>query len=363
MIGRVTPMPELAPERQMRARQRDRGGFLDAMTRRTVIVGLGAVLVGRAARAHAQTRRVARIGVLSPTPPPPDPAGVSGKEALERGLRQLEWNPGVDITIEYRYAAGSVERMREQAAELVRLPVDVIVARGTQATQLARDASSTVPIVMSFVADPVGAGFALSLARPGGNVTGVAFLVQAIQGKQLELLKEVVPRVSRVAVLGNPSSLPGVQYENYLKAAEDGALALKLQHKVFEVRKEEDIGPTFAAISAARFDGLLLLTDPFLLEPRRDQVVTLAAKHRLPAIYPWSQYVLSGGFMAYGASQYELHRRAASYVDRILKGARPGDLPIEQPVTFELVVNLKTAKELRLTIPQSVLIRAERVVE
>ena len=336
---------------------------LGAVTRRTVIVGLGAVLVARAARAHAQARRSPRIGVLSPAPPPPDPAGVSGKEALERGLRQLEWNPGVDITIEYRYAAGSVERMREQAAELIRLPVDVIVARGTQATQLARDAASTIPIVMSFVADPVGAGFAQSLARPGGNVTGVAFLVQAIQGKQLELLKEVVPRVGRVAVLGNPLSFPGVQYQNHLKAAEAGAIALKLHHQVFEVRKDEDIGPTFAAIAAARFDGLLLLTDAFVLEPRRAEVVTLAAKHRIPAIYPWSQYVLSGGFMSYGASQFELHRRAASYVDRILKGARPGELPIEQPVTFELVVNLKTAKGLGLTVPQSVLIRAESVVE
>lgn len=326
-------------------------------------MGFGAVLAGRATRAHAQARRSPRIGVLSPTPPPPDPAAVSGKEALERGLRQLEWNPGVDLAIEYRYAAGSVERMREHAAELGRLPVDVIVARGTQATQLAREAAGTVPIVMSFVADPVGAGFAQSLARPGGSVTGVAFLVQAIQGKQLELLKEVVPRVSRVAVLGNPSSLPGVQYQSYLKAAEAGAIALKLQQRLFEVRKEEDIGPTFAAIAAARFDGLLLLTDPFILEPRRDEVVALAAKHRLPAIYPWSQYVLSGGFMAYGASQFELHRRAASYVDRILKGARPGDLPIEQPLAFELVVNLKTAKGLGLTVPQSVLIRAERVVE
>ncbi len=279
-----------------------------AMTRRTAIVGLGAVLVGRAARTHAQARRSPRVGVLSPTPPPPDPAAVSGKEALERGLRQLEWNPGVDIAIEYRYAAGSVERMREQAAELIRLPVDVIVARGTQATQLARDAGSTVPIVMSFVADPVGAGFAQSLARPGGNVTGVAFLVEAIQGKQLELLKEVIPRISRVAVLGNPSSLPGVQYRNYLKAAEAGALALKLHHQVFEIRKEEDIGPTFAAISTARFDGLLLLTDPFVLEPRRVEVVALAAKHRLPAIYPWSQYVHSGGFMAYGASHPSMAR-------------------------------------------------------
>jgi len=253
--------------------------------------------------------------------------------------------------------------MREHAAELIRLPVDVIVARGTQAARLAREATSAVPIVMSFVADPVGAGFVQSLARPGGNVTGLSFLVQALQGKQLELLKETVPSIVRVAVLGNPGSFPGSQYQSFVKAVETAASALKLNHQIFEVRKAEDIGAAFASISAARFEGLLLFTDPFLLEPHRVQVVTLAAKHRLPAVYPWGQYVDSGGLMAYGASQYDLHRRAASYVHKILKGTKPAELPVEQPVKFEFAINLKTARALGLTVPQSVLLRAEKVIE
>ena len=332
-----------------------------AMTRRSVIVGLAAGLAGHAVPVHAQARRLPRIGVVGATPPP-DLASVAAKEALERGLRELGWNPSVDITIEYRYASGSVERMREQVAELVRLPVDVIVARGTQATRLARAAGSAIPIVMSFVADPVGGGFVQSLARPGGTVTGLSFLVEALQGKQLELLKETIPRLARVAVLGNPGS-PSSLYQNDVKAVETGARALGLHHQIFEVRKAGDFAATFVGISAARCDGLLLLTDPFLLEPHRVQMVTLAAKHRLPAIYPWSQYVESGGLMAYGASQYDLHRRAAGYVDKILKGATPADLPVEQPVKFELAVNLKTAKALGLTVPQSVLIRADTVIE
>jgi putative ABC transport system substrate-binding protein len=327
-----------------------------------VIIGFGTVLAGRVVAVRAQARRLPRIGVVGATPPP-DPASVTAKEALERGLQDLGWRPGVDIAIEYRYAAGSVERMRELMAELVSLPVDAIVARGTQATRLAREATSSVPIVMSFVADPVAAGFVQSLARPGGNVTGLSFLVQALQGKQLELLKETIPTLARVAVLGNPWSFPGSQYQSHLKAVETGALALGLRHQIFEVRKAEDISAAFASINAARFEGVLLLTDPFLLEPRRAQVVMLSARYRLPAIYPWSQYVESGGLMAYGASQYDLHRRAASYVDKILKGAKPAELPVEQPVKFEFAINLKTAQELGLTVPRSVLIRADKVIE
>jgi putative ABC transport system substrate-binding protein len=334
------------------------------MVRRTVILGLGVALVGGAVRVvHAQARRLPRIGVVTAAPPPPDPSSVTAKEALERGLRELGWNPGVDITIEYRHGPGSVERMRAQVADLVRLPVDVIVARGGQATRLAREVTSAVPIVMSFVADPVGGGFVQSLARPGGNITGLSFLVQALQGKQLELLKEAIPRLARVAVLGNSGGQPGSQYQSALKAVETGALALGLRHQIFDVRKAEDLAAAFASISAGRFDGLLLLTDPFLLEPHRIQVVALAARHRLSAIYPWSQYVESGGLVAYGASQYDLHRRAASYVDKLLKGAKPADLPVEQPTEFELVINLKTAKALGLTIPPALLQRADQVIE
>jgi putative tryptophan/tyrosine transport system substrate-binding protein len=326
-------------------------------------LGFVAVCAGLFASVHAQPRRLPRIGVVAASPPPPDAASATAKEALERGLQELGWRPNVDIAIEYRYASGSVERMRQLVAELVRLPVDVIVARGTQATRLAREATSSLPIVMSFVADPVAAGFVQGLARPGGNVTGLSFLVQALQGKQLELLKETIPSLARVAVLGNPGSYPGGQYQSHMKAVETGARVLGLRHQIFEVRKAEDLAPAFASISAARFEGVLLFTDPFLLEPHRVQVVMLSARYRLPAVYPWSQYVESGGLMAYGASQYDLHRRAASYVDRILKGAKPADLPVEQPVKFEFAINLKTAKALGLTIPQSVLIRADNILE
>ena len=333
------------------------------MTRRTVIMGLGAVLAGSVVSVHAQVRRLPRIGVLAASPPPPNLASVTAKEAFERGLQELGWSPGVDIAIEYHYASGSVERMRELVAELVRLRVDIIVARGTQATRLAREATSSVPIVMSFVADPVSTGFVQSLARPGGNVTGLAFLVQVLQGKQLEFLKETIPSLARVAVLGNPEAFPSVQYQSFVKAVETAARSLGLRHQIFEVRKAEDLAGAFASISAARFDGALLFTDPFLLEPHRVQVVMLSAKYRLPTIYPWSQYVESGGLMAYGASQYDLHRRAASYVDKILKGAKPAELPVEQPVKFEFAINLKTAKALGLTVPPSVLIRADKVFE
>ena len=322
-----------------------------------------AVLCGSAVAVHAQQGRLRRVGVLAPSPPPPDLASVTATEALERGLRELGWKLGADVVLEYRYASGSVDRMREQVGELVRLPVDVIVARGTQATLLARERAGAIPIVMSFVADPVGAGFIRSLARPGGSITGLSFLVQALQAKQLEYLKEAMPGLSRVAVLGNPASFPSTQYQSFVKAVETGVAGLRLHHQIFEVRNSKELRAAFAEIGAARFDGLLLFTDPFLLEPHRVEVVTFAAKHRLAAIYPWSHYVDVGGLMAYSASQYDLHRRAAAYVDRILKGARPADLPVEQPLRFEFVINVKTAMALGLTLPQTLLLRADRVVE
>jgi putative ABC transport system substrate-binding protein len=216
---------------------------------------------------------------------------------------------------------------------------------------------------MSFVADPVAAGFVQSLARPGGNITGLSFLVQTLQGKQLEYLKEVNPRLARVAALGNSRSITSKQYQDFVTALTTATASLKLHHELFEVGTLEDVRSAFARIASARFDGLLLFTDPFLLEPNRLEVVALAAKHRLPAIYPWSNYVEAGGLMSYSANQFDLHRRAAGFVDKILKGSKPSDLPVEQPAKFQLVINLKTAKALGLTIPQSLLLRADQVIE
>jgi putative ABC transport system substrate-binding protein len=335
------------------------------MTRRAFIAGLVVSLSGRVAPAHAQRDGVRRVGVLTAAPPPPDLASTTAKEALEQGLRELGWTPGVDIVMEYRYASGSAARIQEHVAEFARLPVDVIVARGIEATRLAREGTrgTSLPIVMSFVADPVAVGFVQTLARPGGNITGLSFLVQTLQGKQLEYLKEVNPRLARVAALGNSRSITSKQYQDFVTALTTAAASLKLHHELFEVRTLEEVRSAFAQIASARFDGLLLFTDPFLLEPNRLEVVALAAKHRLPAIYPWSNYVQAGGLMSYSASQFDLHRRAAGFVDKILKGAKPSDLPVEQPTKFQLVINLKTAKALGLTIPQSLLLRADQVIE
>lgn len=332
-------------------------------TRRTVILGVTAVLCANVVSAHAQRERLRRVGVLAASPPPPDLASVTSLEALERGLRDHGWKPGIDIVLEIRYASGNVERMREQAAELARIPVDVIVARGTEATRIAREQAGAIPIVMSFVADPVGAGFVRSLARPGGSITGLSFLVQTLQGKQLEYLKEISPGLARVAVLGNSTSFPRSQYQSFVKAVEMAAAGLRLSHQIFDARDAKEMRAVFTEIGAARFDGLLLFTDPFLLEPHRADVVDFAAKHRLPAIFPWSHYVDGGGLMSYSASQSDLHRRAAGFVDKILKGIKPADLPVEQPLKFEFVINLKTATALGLTVPQTLLLRADRVVE
>ncbi len=323
-----------------------------------------ALLLGSAESAHAQGQRARRIGVLAAGPPPPDLGSALAVDALESGLRDHGWRPGENVTIEYRYASGRVELMERQAKELARLPVDVIVARGTQATRIARERAGTIPIVMSFVADPVASGFVQSLARPGGLVTGLSFLAHTLQGKQLEYLKEINPQLTRVAVLGNPASFPRPQYQSFTKAVIEASAALNLEARIFEIRDVDEMRAAFVTIgSSGRFGGLLLFTDPFVMEPHRVELVALAAKTRLAAIYPWSSYAEVGGLMSYSASQFDLHRRAAGYVDRILKGAKPGDLPVEQPTKFELTVNLRTARSLGIALPQSVLLRADRVIE
>jgi putative ABC transport system substrate-binding protein len=309
--------------------------------------------------ADAQAAKVPRVGVLSPgNPPPRDP--FHQREAFEAGLRELGWTPGTSIVIDYRYAEGKLERLPELAAELVRLPVDVIVGRSGIAIRAAQRATQTTPIVISATLDPVREGFVASLARPGGNITGLTLLVEDLDGKQLELLREAVPKIPRGGILRNVNI---VYPEDMRKQIEAAGRALKLEIRDFPISRREDLAPTFAAMSRAGVGGVLVRFDPLVLEPNRAEVVALALKHKLPSIHPWRQFVEAGSLMSYGANLPEVHPRSAAFVDKILKGAKPADLPVEQPTKFELVINMKTAKALGLTIPQSVLLRAGHIIQ
>ena len=302
--------------------------------------------------------RIPRVGVLRPGDPPP--ADFGQREALEAGLRELGWTPGTNVLIEYRYSEGKHERLAELAAELVRLPVDILVASAPQGVRAAQQATRTIPIVMATLPDPVAEGFVTSLARPGGNTTGVTLDSEELSGKQLELLKEALPNLSRVGVLRNSAS-PG--WEGARKQLETAARRLKIELKDFPVRRPEDLATSFAAMSQAKVGAILVRRDVLVIEPNRAEVVGLAAQRRLPAIYNFREFAEDGGFMSYGANVKALHRRSAIFVDRILKGAKPADLPIEQPRKFDLVINLRTAKALGLTLPSSTLLRADHVIE
>ena len=315
---------------------------------------VAAVLLTVAVVADAQQpTKIPRIGYLSGTPTNPR------REAFRQGLRELGYVEGKNILIEWRSAEGKFNRLPELAAELVRLKVDVIVTGGPNATRPAKEATATIPIVMAFDTDPVGNGFVASLGRPGGNITGLSTLAPEISGKQLELLKEIVPKLSRLAVLGN-STLPG--NAQALKEVElaAGAFGVKLQY--LDVRGPKDIETMFRAASEGRADAVLVLGSSVLVS-RQTQVADLAAKNRLPAIYPQSDYMDAGGLMFYGVSITEMYRHAAIYVDKILKGAKPADLPVEQPTKFEFIINLKAAKQIGLKIPPNVLVRADKVIK
>ncbi len=279
-------------------------------------------------------------------------------EAFRRGLRELGYVEGKNIVIELRSVEGKLDRVSELAAELVRLKVDVIVTSGPTATRAAKEATSTIPIVMGFDNDPVGNGFVASLARPGGNITGLSTLGPEISGKQLELLKETVPKLSRVAVLGT-STQPGNALA--LKEIEIAAGALKVKLQYLDVLDLKDIETAFRAASKGRADAVLVLANPFTISQRK-QVADLAAKNRLPASYPQTEYTEAGGLMYYGANTPDLFRRAATFVDKILKGRTPADLPVEQPMKFEFIVNLNAAKQIGLTVPPNVLVRADKVI-
>jgi putative ABC transport system substrate-binding protein len=301
---------------------------------------------------EAQPGKVARVGVLGTIPSP-------ALDSLVDGLRQLGWVEGQNLTIERRFSEGQQERFRDLAAELVRLNVDVIVTSGTPATMAAKTATTTVPIVMAAVGDPVGAGLVSSLARPGGNITGLSLLNPAAAGKRVELLKEILPAVTHVAVLGVQSN-PWTTL--MMKEAEVAAGALGMKLLRVEVQRPTDFEAAFGVALRGRATALLVLEDPMLFG-HRSTIVGLAARSRLPAAYGTREFVNAGGLMSYGASAPDLFRRAATYVDKILKGAKPVDLPVEQPTKLELAINMKTAKLLGLTMPQSVLLRADQLIE
>jgi ABC-type uncharacterized transport system substrate-binding protein len=311
------------------------------------------VSISVALPAHAQQpKKIPRIGVLS--------GGAPGrKEAFQQGLREAGYIEGKNIVVEWRDPRGQPERPRAIIAEFVRLNVDVIVSNGPQGTRAAKEATNTIPIVMTQDPDPVASGFVVTLARPGGNVTGLSNLNRELNGKRLELLKEVLPRLSRVAVFGTSTFVGNA--EN-LKETERAAKSLDVQIHYLDMPSPADVKTAFQAAGKERVDAGLGLGGP-VFNAERVQIVALAAKSRLPLMYPNLEPVEVGGLMSYSANVNDLFRRAAWYVDKILKGAKPAELPVEQPTKFELVINLKAAKQIGLTIPPNVLARADKVIK
>jgi putative ABC transport system substrate-binding protein len=327
------------------------------MKKKIIVLTLCAILFALCVSAEAQQpKEVYRIGFLSSA----SASSVSDRaEAFRRGLRELGYVEGKNIVVEWRFAEGQLDRVTELAAELVHLKVDVIVSAGPEPTRSAKEATATIPIVMAFDNDPVRSGFVASLGRPGGNITGLSTLHPEISTKRLELLKETVPRLSRVAVFGD-STFPG--NAEALKETELAATGFKVQLQYLDVRSHKNIEALFRAASKGHSDAILVLSSSLVFSQRRD-VAQFAVKSRLPAIYYAAEFAQDGGLMTYGVSITDLFRRAATYVDRILKGARPADLPVEQPKKFELIINLKAAKQIGLTIPPSVLARADKVIK
>jgi ABC-type uncharacterized transport system substrate-binding protein len=298
-----------------------------------------------------------RIGYLGPVSPS---AGARLLESFRQGLRELGYVEGQNISIDYRWTEGRPDRFPALAAELTQLRVDVIVTYNNPAVAALQQATRTIPIVVANMGDPVGSGFVASLARPGGNITGFSGLSEELSRKWVELLREAVPNVSRVAVL--TVSLTPASHNHQWREIQGAAKALQVTPQRHEIAGPDEIEHAFVSLIKSRAQGLIVLPHP-VTNAHRTQIVNLAAEHRLPGTYPDSQYVEAGGLMSYTANFSDLHRRAATVVDKILRGARPADLPIQQPTTFELAINLRTAKALGLTIPRSLLVRADQVIE
>jgi ABC-type uncharacterized transport system substrate-binding protein len=327
------------------------------INRRSALIAITVLGIPFAAVAQrAKLGKAARIGRLSPLSAETDAPGL---DAFRKGLRDLGWVEGRDFVIEARYADGNPKRLPELAAQLVRQRVDVILVGSTPGTLAAKTATNMIPIVMVTTGDPVGDGLVASLAQPGGNVTGLTALGQALSAKRLELLKEAVPGVACVAVLTSPAS----PYTGpFLKERENLARALGVRLQVVEVQDPTKFEQAFAEMARERAGALMVFTDVMFITHRK-RLVELAAKSRLPAVYPEQEFVSAGGLMFYGASFVDLYHHAADYADKILKGTKPADLPVEQPTKLELVINRKTARALGLAIPSSLLVRADLVVE
>jgi putative ABC transport system substrate-binding protein len=314
-----------------------------------------AALVLSFGSAEAQQARTPRIGFLVASSPS---AFAARNQAFQQRIRELGWIEGTNVASEYRYADGNRDRLPELAAELVRLDVNAIITIGPADTHAAKQATAKIPIVMAADSDPVETGFVATLARPGGNITGLSTLSPEMSGKQLELLQEIAPTISRVSVLGNSTEPGNVAV---LKGMRLAASATGLQLQVLDVRGADDIETAFSASKKNRADSLIVLRN-FVLSAHRKKVIDFALKSQLPSIFVTSEWVSAGGLMFYGPDLADLARRAANYVDKILKGAKPADLPVEQPTKFELVINLKAAKQIGLTIPPNVLARADKVI-
>jgi len=327
------------------------------MDRRTFVSAGAGVLLARALPAHAQSAaKIPRIGVLF-TGTQATAAQVS--EAFNQGLREYGYVERKNIFVERRFGDAKPERLQALAAELVRMKVDVIVTSVDEAIAAIKRQTKTIPIVMTAASDPVATGFVASLARPGGNITGLTGISPELNVKRLELLKEVVPGLSRVAVMWDPG-IRGALLE--YKATEEAARSLRLQLQSVEVTQPDDIEPAFSAFTTGRAEALIVVSSTLTLD-KRAQIANLALKNRLPSINGPRTFPEAGGLMAYGSSLDDRWRRSATFVDKILKGAKPGDLPVEQPTKFELIINLKTAKALGLTLPPSLLRRADEVIQ
>jgi ABC-type uncharacterized transport system substrate-binding protein len=328
---------------------------MSGMRRREFITLLGGAAAWPIAARAQQPPKLPTIGYLGPSTPSVDSQRIA---AFVQRLRELGWTEGRTIAIEVRRAEGRNERFAEIAAEFVRLKVDVIVTAGTAAVVTAKQATSVIPIVFAVAGDPVGTGLVASLARPGGNVTGLSNQSADLAGKRLELLREVVPSLRRLAILANAGSPIGVLE---MREAQAAARTLGLEVVTSEIRRVEDIAPAFETLKD-RAEALYVASDP-LVTTNRIRISTLALGARLPTMHGQGDSVEAGGLMSYGANYPDLHRRAADYVDKILRGAKPGDIPVEQPTKFDLVINLTTAKVLGLTVPPSQLARADEVIE
>jgi putative tryptophan/tyrosine transport system substrate-binding protein len=325
--------------------------------RRFLLTSLAGAFVAPVAGGAQQVGKIYRVGILSPGGVP-DPSVATTPNLVPKHLRDLGYVDGKTLLVEKRFADGKIDRFPGLARALVQLPADVIVTTGPEATQAARNATATIPIVMTIGSDPVARGWVASLSRPGGNITGVTFVAETVlAAKRLELIREAVPGATRIAVLAGSGPSSTVQVQEAQKAAS----ALRVKLVVVEV-SGTDYDPAFTTMVAERTDALFVLSSPVFTRDRK-AIIDRAAKHRLPAIYEWREHVELGGLMSYGGNFFELSRRVAAYVDKILKGAKPADLPIEQPTKFELVINLKTAKAIGLTIPPSLLARADQLIE